>query len=586
MCLVHILSISCDGENETNMLKPKLFSIIKNRNVELTKKSIMNDIIAGIIVAIIALPLSVALAIASGVSPEKGLITAIIGGFLISFLGGSRVQIGGPTGAFVIIIYGIVAKFGIEGLTIATMMAGIFMVFFGLMKFGSVIKFIPYPITTGFTSGIAVVLFSTQIKDFLGLSIEHVPSEFLEKWQVYLSNISTTQFTTLAVGLASLLIIILWPKINKTIPGSLVALIIATLAVKVFHIPVATIGSVFGKISNKITLINIGDLNINLTIMKELITPAITIAFLASVESLLSAVVADGMIGKKHNSNMELIAQGIANIACSLFGGIPATGAIARTAANVKNGGRTPIAGIVHALTLLLIMLVFMPLAQLIPMTTLAAILIIVAYNMSEWHAFKGLLKSTKSDVTVLLVTFSFTVLFDLVVAIEIGMVFAMFLFVKRMSESTKIEDSSLNYKAIYEDAENENEESDFAEIDNLREHLGSKVFLYEINGPLFFGAATAFIDVMKEINSRSSIIILRMKDVPNMDATALSALKTIDKSCRDKHILILYSEVNAQPMKLLKSTGFISNIGEDRFFKSTLSAIKTANGIINYKAS
>lgn len=566
------------------MLKPKFLSIIKHRKDELSKKTILNDIIAGVIVAIIALPLSVALAIASGVTPEKGLITAIFGGFIIAFLGGSRVQIGGPTGAFVVIIFGIIANYGIEGLTIATILAGIFMIFFGLMKFGSVIKYIPYPITTGFTSGIAVVLFSTQIKDFLGLDIENVPSEFLAKWRVYIENISTTHITTMCVGIASLLVMILWPKINKVIPGSLIALIGATVVVNVFHLQVATIGSVFGKISNSISLVHINNFNISLSTIKELILPAITIAFLASIESLLSAVVSDGMIGKKHDSNMELVAQGVANIFCALFGGIPATGAIARTAANVKNGGKTPIAGMVHALTLLLIMILFMPLAQLIPMTTLAAILIIVSYNMSEWRSFKGIFKSTKSDIAVLVVTFLFTVIFDLVVAIEIGMVLAMFLFVKRMSEITKIENTTLDYKGMFKTILVDDEDTYSPGENELHKNLGKNIFLYEINGPLFFGAASTFTDILNQISSSSSILILKMKDVPTMDATALSALKTIDKKCREKHILILYSEINEQPMKLLVNAGFYDKTGKDRFFETAENAISVANQIIKCK--
>ncbi|MDF2588447.1 MAG: sulfate permease, SulP family, partial [Anaerocolumna sp.] len=483
-----------------------------------------------------------------------------IAGFFISFLGGSRVQIGGPTGAFVVIVYGIVAQYGIEGLTIATIMAGVFMIFFGFMRFGSIIKFVPYPITTGFTSGIAVVLLSTQIKDFLGLSIKEVPSEFIPKWQSYISHFSTIHLATTLVGIGSLLIIIFWPKINKTIPGSLVALIIATLVVKLFNLPVETIGSRFGEISNSISFIKLSDLHISISVLKKLIHPAITIAFLASIESLLSAVVADGMIGKKHNSNMELIA--------------------ARTAANVKNGGRTPIAGIVHALTLLLIMLIFMPLAKLIPMTTLAAILVVVSYNMSEWRSFKDLLKSTKSDISVLLVTFLFTILFDLVVAIKIGMVIAMFLFIRRMSDSTRISDVSMNYQEIFND--NSDEDDDATTTPNLREHLNSKIFLYEINGPLFFGATNTFLDVMNEINSDSSVIIFKMNSVPHMDATAFNALKRIEKRCREKDILLLYSELNEQPIKLLKNAGFVTNLGEDRFFDTTESAIKYANEFIN----
>lgn len=564
------------------MLKPKLFSIIKHRDVELSKNQIMKDITAGIIVAIIALPLSVALGIASGVTPEKGLITSIIAGFIISFLGGSRVQIGGPTAAFVVILSGIIAKYGYEGLVVATIMAGIFMIFFGLMKFGSVIKYIPYTITTGFTSGIALTLFSTQLKDLFGMSIKNVPSDFLDKWQVYLSNISKIDVTTMIVGLSSLLIIILWPKINKTIPGSLIALIAATSVVKIFNLPVDTIGSRFGEISNSITFSNLSKFHINIYIIKELIRPSITIAFLASIESLLSAVVADGMIGKKHNSNMELIAQGVANIASALLGGIPATGAIARTAANIKNGGRTPIAGIVHAVVLLAIMLLFMPLAKLIPMTTLAAILVVVSYNMSQWRSFKGLLRSTKSDIAVLIVTFTFTVVFDLVVAIEIGMIIAMFLFVKRMSESTQIENNSEYYKDNLEDSENEELVSE--QTDKLYEHLGSEILLYEISGPLFFGVANTFIDTMNEIESNPKIIIFKMKDVPSMDASAFNVLKTMDQKCKEKHILILYSEINDQPMNLMRSAGMVSNIGHGCFFKNTENAVNTANEIINSK--
>lgn len=573
------------------MLKPKLFSIIKHRDVELNKNQIINDITSGILVAIIALPLSVALAIASGVTPERGLITAIVAGFFISFLGGSRVQIGGPTAAFVVILYGIISKYGSQGLTIATIMAGIFMIFFGFMRFGSVIKYIPYPITTGFTSGIAVVLFSNQLKDLLGINLKSVPSEFFAQWQVYVCNLSKINITAMLVGLGSLLLIILWPKINKTIPGSLIALILATLVVKVLHLPVATIGSRFGEISNSITFINLNNFHINISMVQELIRPAITIAFLASVESLLSAVVADGMIGKKHNSNMELIAQGVANIASALFGGIPATGAIARTAANVKNGGRTPIAGIVHALVLLVIMLIFMPFAKLIPMTTLAAILVIVSYNMSEWRSFKGLLKSTKNDIAILVVTFSFTVIFDLVTAIEIGMVVAMFLFVKRMSESTEIENSSQYYKDHLEDSEDDDDEFEYkyeepilAQKHHLYEHLGSNILLYEINGPFFFGAANTFIDAMNEIKSTSDIIVFKMKNVPNMDATAFNVLKTIAKKCKERHILLFYSEVNEQPMELMKSVGFLYTTGMHCFFESTDDAIKAANEIINAK--
>lgn len=556
-------------------MKPKLFSIIKHREKELTAAQLKNDIISGIIVAIVALPLSVALAISSGVTPEKGLVTAIIAGFFISLLGGSRVQIGGPTGAFVVIIYGIIAQYGLDGLLISTILAGIFMILMGVVKLGSVIKYIPYPTTTGFTAGIAVVLLSTQVKDFFGLKIDQVPSEFLSKWDVYIHQFNTIDLATTLVGLASLLIIALWPKVNKTIPGSLIALVVVTIVVKAFNIPVETIGSRFGDISSSIKLIDFTKLNISLPVVKELIQPAITIAFLASIESLLSAVVADGMIGKKHNSNMELIAQGVANIASALFGGIPATGAIARTAANIKSGGRTPIAGIVHSIVLLLIMLVFMPLASLIPMSTLAAILVVVSYNMSGWRSFKGIFASTKSDATVLLVTFALTILFDLVVAIEIGMVIAMFLFVKRMSENKLIEDVSHEMGIVFSEAD------DDSELEEIKEHIDSRIAIYEVNGPLFYGVVNTFLNILNELRSTTRILILRMKNVNSMDATALNALMQLEKRCKSQKILILFAETMPQPQGVLSKSGFIDQIGQDRFFATTEEAEQIASEII-----
>ncbi|MEG0371199.1 MAG: SulP family inorganic anion transporter, partial [Clostridium sp.] len=469
-------------------MKPKLIGMLKRG--EITKESASKDIIAGVIVAIIALPLSVALAISSGVSPEKGLITAIIAGCIISLLGGSRVQIGGPTGAFVVIVYGIVQTYGLNGLIIATIMAGIIMILLGLLKFGSVIKYVPYPITVGFTAGIAITLLSTQIKDFFGLNIQSVPSEFIPKWIVYFENLDSINYMALLIGVCSLIIMILWPKINKTIPGSLIALVVTTVIVKIFNLPVATIGSSFESISATIPMPILP--SFDLEQIKVLIGPAVTIAILASIESLLSAVVADGMIGGKHDSNMELVAQGIANIFSGLFGGIPATGAIARTAANIKNGGRSPISGIVHAIVLLLIMLIFMPLAKLIPMTTLAAILMIVSYNMGEWRTCISLLKAPKSDMVVLLITFFLTVIFDLVIAIEIGMVLAAFLFMRRIADTTKI-------KCVKKDILYQGERAD-----NLRKEedlSNGRVLVYEINGPFFFGIAQKFLEVMKDIS-------------------------------------------------------------------------------------
>ncbi|NDL66946.1 SulP family inorganic anion transporter [Anaerotalea alkaliphila] len=566
-------------------MKPKFFSILKHRDVELTKNILLNDIIAGIIVAIIALPLSVALGISSGVSPEKGLITAVVAGFLISFLGGSRVQIGGPTGAFVVIVYGIVQTHGLGGLAIATLMAGIFLIFLGLMRFGSVIKYIPYPITTGFTSGIAVVLFSTQIKDLLGLQMEEVPAEFFEKWEAYFSRLGTLNTASLLLGLVSIAVIVLWPRINKTIPGSLVALVGATLATSLFNLPVETIGSRFGDIPATIRFVDFGTLDFSLGNLQALVGPAITIAFLAGIESLLSAVVADGMIGKRHNSNMELVAQGIANIGSVLFGGIPATGAIARTAANVRNGGRTPVAGITHAVVLLLIMLLFMPYAKLIPLTVLSAILVVVAYNMSEWRSFKGLFRSTKSDVSVLLTTFLFTVVFDLVVAIQFGMVMAMFLFVHRMGESMGYADVTRSLVPGSEDADDTPGTEGNGPVKTKEElSLDSELLVYEINGPLFFGAANTFLDVLQEIRSHTSVLVFKMKNVPIMDATALDALKRIEKRCRERKVLLLFAEVNPQPLKLLRQSGFLDRIGEDRLFSAVEDAVGAGKAILASK--
>lgn len=559
------------------MMMPKLFSLLKNNRKEFTKKQITQDIVSGIIVAIIALPLSIALAIASGVSPEKGLLTAIIGGFIISFLGGSRVQIGGPTGAFVIIIYGIIQKYGFEGLMVATIMAGIILIIFGLVKFGSVIKFIPYSITTGFTAGIAIVLFSTQIKDFLGLGLEEVPSEFFEKWGAYISNISSLQIETILIGVIALLIIIFIPKLHKKIPGALVALVVTTLLVQLLNLPVETIGSRFGEVSASIPMPKVP--NISFQMISDLIVPAITIAILAGIESLLSAVVADGMIGKKHNSNMELVAQGVANISSALFGGIPVTGAIARTAANVKNGGRTPIAGIVHSIFLLLIMLLLMPYAKLIPMTTLAAILIIISYNMSEWRAFKDLFKSTKSDVAVLLITFSLTIIFDLVLAIEIGMILAMFLFIKKSSEATNIK--KVDY--LYDSSEESSNGSESEDIEGLASKFdeNKKIMVYEINGPLFFGAAHTFMDLMNEIDIEAKVLVIRMKSVLVFDATALNVLKRIKAQCKKHKIKLIFTEVQENPMKLMLKSGFVESVGQWCFFNNLEDGYEKAKALL-----
>ncbi|EPB8178125.1 SulP family inorganic anion transporter [Clostridium perfringens] len=551
------------------MYKPKLISLLDDKENGFSKEQFFKDLIAGIIVAIIALPLSIALGISSGVSPEKGLITAIIAGFIISLLGGSRVQIGGPTGAFVVIVFGIIQNHGVDGLIIATFMAGIILVLFGLLRFGSLIKYIPYPITVGFTSGIAVTLFSTQVKDFLGLSMTKTPSEFIPKWEAYISHMNTTNLYTLAIGLLALIILIFWPKINKKIPGSLIALIVTTLVVFIFNLPVATIGSQFGKISSNIPMPHIPNLNLNT--LKSLIGPAFTIALLGGIESLLSAVVSDGMIGDKHNSNAELIAQGIANMGSSLFGGIPATGAIARTAANVKNGGRTPISGIVHSITLLLIMLVFMPLAKFIPLTTLSAILIIVSYNMSEWRTFKAILKAPKSDIAILLTTFFLTVLFDLVIAIGIGMVVSMCLFMRRVA--TSIEVNELN----------ESDCSDKSNIDTDMENLkfGENVLVYDIRGHLFFGAVDTFMNTMKEINDDAKVLVLRMRHTKTLDVTGYKQIKNIALSCKSRNMTLIISELQEQPKKVMRLMGFIDTLGEDHFATNFDEALEKANSLI-----
>lgn len=544
-------------------LKPKLFTTLK----DYSKEQFLKDVTAGIIVAIIALPLSIALAISSGVTPEKGLYTAIVAGFLISMLGGSRVQIGGPTGAFMVIVYGIVSEFGVDGLVIATIMAGIIMIIMGLLKLGSAIKFIPYPITTGFTSGIALVIFSSQIKDFFGLQMGGVPVEFVEKWGSYFKAFNTINIQTTLIGILALLIIVLWPKVNKKIPGALIALVITSIIVKILGLEVATIGSKYGELSSNLPSMNIPNLDMNK--IKLLIVPAFTIAILGSIESLLSAVVADGMIGGKHRSNMELVAQGVANIGSGLFGGIPATGAIARTAANIKNGGRTPVAGMVHALTLLLILVVFMPFAKMIPLSSLAAILMVVSYNMSEWREFKSLLKSPKSDVAVLIVTFSITVLFDLVKAIEIGMILSAFLFMKRMAEV-----SNVNTFLLDAAEEQEEECTDSIRGTSLKLTSNNNVQVYEINGPFFFGAADKFMEAMNEVGNEVETLIIDMKNVPAMDATALHAFQRMIDMCKDKNIKIIISGIKEQPKLVLEKSAIINLIGENNIFMNLEDAI------------
>lgn len=540
-------------------IKPKFFSVMKNY----TREQFIKDIIAGLIVAIIALPLSIALAIASGVNPEQGLYTAIIAGFFISFLGGSRVQIGGPTAAFVVIIYGIIAEHGIPGLIIATLLAGVMLILMGLFHFGDLIKFIPKTITIGFTLGIAIGIVVGQIKDFLGFNMGAVPAEFLTKLVAYSHNLGSISYITLAIGILALLIQIFWSKVSKKIPGSLVAIIVTTLLVAIFKLPVKTIGDLY---TIKAGLPSFSMPVLSLPLVREMILPAFTIAMLAAIESLLSAVVSDGMIGSKHKSNAELVGQGVGNILSALFGGIPATGAIARTAANVKNGGRTPVAGMVHALTLLLILLFLMPYASYIPMSCLAAILIIVGYNMSGWRTFVRIIKTApKSDIAVLIITFLLTLFFDLVIAIEFGMILAAFLFLKRMSDIAEVR--QWTYIGSSED-EKLSEDVDL-------KYVPKNTIVYEVFGALFFGAANVFTSFKHE--EGKNVLILRMRNVPVMDISGVEVLEEILETCKKRNLTLILSHVNEQPYHAMEKAGFIEKIGAENICENIDASLERA---------
>ncbi|MDR1522622.1 MAG: STAS domain-containing protein [Endomicrobium sp.] len=551
------------------MFKPKLFTLLKNKPKEFTFSRIITDINAGLIVAFVAIPLSIAFGIASGVVPGKGLITAIVAGFLISLFSGSRVQIGGPTGALVVIVYGIIQNYGTNGLVTATAMAGILLILMGLLKFGKVIRYIPDPITTGFTNGIAVILFSTQINDFFGLELSNIPANFIDKWALYIKTIGNLNIATFIMGVAVLLFVGFYPKKFKFFPASLAVLIFSTLIVHFFNLPIDTIFSRFGDITESIDFApHIPGLNVAL--MSKLFQPALTIAILVGIESLLSAVVADGMIGKKHRSNTELIAQGIANLGSAVFGGIPATGAIARTATNINNGGRTPIAGIAHAIFMLVLVLVFIKYIVLIPMVTLACILFTVAYRMMDFGAFKEILKAPVSDSIVLITTFALTVFADLVYAIEIGMILASFLFMKRMSDIANIDTSSHDvYEGIDED-----------KIEKKRKIKG--IVLYEINGPFFFGAASTFVEYIEKIKD-CKVIILRMRKVPAMDETGYHALYKIYKKCASSNTSLILCQIQKQPLKVLKNYGFIEILGRANFALNIDTAFKKAEEYISY---
>ena len=564
------------GKN-MDKLKPKLFSVMKTYS----KAQLIKDVVAGIIVAIIALPLSIALALASGVPPMMGIYTAIVAGFVISFLGGSRVQIAGPTAAFATIVAGIVAKYDIAGLTVATIMAGIILIVMGLFKFGNLIKFIPYTITTGFTAGIAVTIFVGQLASFLGISTKAYKGETIEtidKIKALVSCSDTFTLNALLIGILSMAILIIWPYINKTIPGSLIAVIVASAVVKFAGLDlgdngVDTIGSLY-EITTKLPMPVMP--HFSLDIVRTLLPDALTIAILAGIESLLSCVVADGMIGSRHRSNMELVAQGAGNIASGIFGGIPATGAIARTAANVKNGGRTPIAGMVHAVVLALILVLLMPLAKLIPMPTIAAILFMVAYNMSGWReVLNSVKRAPKSDILVLVVTFVLTVVFDLVMAIGVGLVLAAVLFMKRMSDVTDVTGWKYDddFHKVNEENNNYDEEKD---VDNIAlKNVPKHTLVFEINGPLFFGAADKLNYLA--LNIEEDILILRMRSVPAMDATALHTLEGVFDICKKNNTTLIFSHVNKQPYSVMEKSGFIERVGERNFCKNIDEALAYA---------
>ena len=543
---------------------PKLFGLIKDGSV---KKNLSKDVLAGIVVGIVALPLAIAFAVASGVSPEKGVMTAIIAGFIISFLGGSRVQIGGPTGAFIVIVYGIVNDYGMDGMIIATMLAGIIMIGFGMLRLGTLLKFIPHPLIVGFTSGIAVVIFSTQISNALGLTLTDVPSGFVGKWACYIDHIHTINWYAVIITVVTVLIAVYMPKLTTKIPGSFVAILLVTPVVAIFSLPVTTIGTLYGEISCNFapTIPSLDFAN-----LAHYVQPAFTIAILGAIESLLSAVVADGMIGGHHRSNTELIAQGAANIVAPLFGGIPATGAIARTATNVKNGGRTPVAGMIHAVVLLLIMLFFGKWASLIPMSCLAGILIVVSYNMSEWRSFRSVLKASYFDIVILLVTFFLTVLVDLTVAIEIGVVLAALLFMKRMADNAPRDITGTG-------------NMDLDVLENYKD-IPSGVGIYEISGPFFFGSAKTYCETIRMMGVRYQVLIIRMRHVPFVDTTALKNLTETISQLTKEGTRIILSGVNEQVRKDLLKNGIGRQIGEEQIYPKFDLALKAALAMVEAK--
>ena len=562
-------------QNDVNFMnlkgfQPKLFSTLKNGY---DKQTLVQDLLAGVIVGIVALPLAIAFGIASGATPEAGILTAIVAGFIISFFGGSKVQIGGPTGAFIVIVYGIIQEYGMSGLCIATFMAGAFLILMGVLHLGTIIKYIPYPIVVGFTSGIALTIFATQIKDLFGLQIESVPAGFLDKWVVYFHNFDTVSWWSLLVGIGSILIIVFTPKISRKIPGSLVAIIIMTIVCLILRgvgvEGIETIGDRF-SISTELPQAEVPKLNWES--ITRLAQPAMVIAMLGAIESLLSAAVADGVIGDRHDSNQELVAQGIANMVSPLIGGIPATGAIARTMTNINNGGRTPVAGIAHAIVLALIYLFLMPLVKFIPMACLAGILVVVSYNMSEWRSFKAILKNPKSDIIVLLVTFFLTVIFDLTVAIEVGVLIACLLCMKRMAETTNV--------SVLSDEIDPNADSDVqGNLDHLTIPEGVKV--YEINGPYFFGIGNKFEEMMGDMGGRAKVRIIRMRKVPFIDSTGVHNLQNMCRMCSQMGVKVVLSGVNPQVMKVIEDAGMDDVVGKENICSHINIALKRAQEII-----
>ena len=553
--------------------KPKLFTVLKNYS----KKDFTSDLMAGIIVGIVALPLAIAFSIASGVSPEKGITTAIVAGFIISAFGGSRVQIGGPTGAFIIIVYGIIQQYGEKGLIVATIMAGVFLILLGVFKLGTIIKFIPYPIVVGFTSGIAVTIFTTQIKDLFGLTIENVPADFISKWIAYGHNFATIDLWSTVIGIASIVVIAISPRFSKKIPGSLIAIILMTVIVYLMKTygGITSVETIGDRFTINPALPKVAVPEINLDIIKGLLPAAFTIAVLGAIESLLSATVADGVTGDKHNSNQELIGQGIANMITPLFGGIPATGAIARTMTNINNGGKTPVAGIIHAIVLLLILLFLMPQAKYIPMACLAGVLVIVSYNMSEWRTFRALMKNPKSDVAVLLITFFLTIIFDLTIAIEIGLVIACLLFMKRVAETTNI--------SVIHDEIDPKKESDIA-TNEEKLIVPKGIEIYEIDGPFFFGIANKFEETMLQLGDRPKVRIIRMRKVPFIDSTGIHNLTNFCRMSKKENIHIILSGVNGKVHAALEKAGLNELIGGNNIFSNINQAIVKAEAVIKEK--